>query len=212
MQTKFFENAILKTYGINEREIRVIASTPSVDRAGDVMIPQGIILDGFKKNNPVLLNHCPDKLLGNADVEVKNNRVEALIRFAPKGVSALADEICGLSKAGVISACSVGFTPIDVEPRKGGGYTIKSWELLEISMVSVPCNQDLVVTQRSYGSSSRLDRHEREKREREIEIVRLKAGAPAPSRGVSRCRTPSAGRGLPRSAPSRSPRRRRRRR
>jgi hypothetical protein len=40
----------------------------------------------------------------------------------------------------MLSACSVGFIPLESVPRKGGGYTIKRWSLLEFSVVSVPAN------------------------------------------------------------------------
>ncbi len=151
MKTKLFENALLKTYGVGDRQIKVIASTPAPDRSGDVMLPQGCVLDNFRRNNIVLVNHNPDSPIGSAAVEVKNNRLEALIEFAPKGASALADEWLALCKAAIVSSCSVGFTPLDMEPRKGGGYTIKSWELLELSLCSVPCNPEAVILQRSFS-------------------------------------------------------------
>ena len=49
----------------------------------------------------------------------------------------MADEFCALAKAGVLSAVSVGFRPIEAKPRGNGrGLLFSAWELLKISLVS----------------------------------------------------------------------------
>ena len=80
---------------LGERQIRVVTSDPTVDRVKDVMVPEGCVLDGYKSNPIVLFNHDPHSPVGNAAVAIQNGRVEALIDFAQKGISAKADEICG---------------------------------------------------------------------------------------------------------------------
>jgi hypothetical protein len=75
-----------------------------------------------------------------------------LIAFigGPLGASRTADEFCALAKAGVLSAVSVGFRPIDAEPIKNGrGVLWKAWELLELSLVAVPSNPNAVVMERA---------------------------------------------------------------
>ena len=67
------------------------------------------------------------------------------------GVSKLADEFCGLCKAGVLRALSVGFDPIEYKPNKAGGYDYDRWELLELSVVAVPANPGATVFARSHG-------------------------------------------------------------
>jgi phage head maturation protease len=101
----------------------------------------------------MLAQHDPEQPIGRWPmIEVKNGRLEALGEFAPEGVSELADEYCALTKSGVIKAVSVGFIPISYEPlRAGRRYT--KWELLELSLVSVPANPNALVIERSYGSS-----------------------------------------------------------
>jgi hypothetical protein len=74
--------------------------------------------------------------------------------FAPEGVSELADEYCRLAKAGIIRAVSVGFIPVEYEPRRGGGYLFKRWDLLELSLVSVPANPNALVIERRLGGST----------------------------------------------------------
>ena len=151
---KLFAGAIVKDSTLNDREIRVVASDPTPDRVGDVMLPSGCQLEAYRSNPIVLANHEPDKPIGTAEPSIKNNRVEALITFAPPGLSKTADEFCGLAKAGILKAVSVGFEPIDSEPIKGGGVRYKAWSLLELSIVSVPANPNALIIQRSrYGAA-----------------------------------------------------------
>jgi HK97 family phage prohead protease len=149
MKRKFLSGAALKDETLGERQIRVIASTPTPDRVKDVMLPEGCDLTHYRDNPIVLFNHDPKTPIGTAQVEVKNGRVEALITYAPAGASEKADEVCALSKSGVLNTVSVGFEPVEAEALRGGGERIKKWSLLEISIVSVPCNPDALVIGRS---------------------------------------------------------------
>ena len=68
----------------------------------------------------------------------------------PLRASRSADEFCALAKAGVLSAVSVGFRPIDAEPIKNGrGVLWTAWDLLELSLVAVPSNPNAVVMERA---------------------------------------------------------------
>ncbi len=127
---KFVSGAVVADATLGERQIRVVASDPTVDRVEDIMVPKGCVLDGYAKNNIFLADHDPTKPIGNADITVTADRVEGLVTFAPKGVSALADERCALYKAGVLKAVSVGFQPIEWEPIKGGGMRYTKWALM----------------------------------------------------------------------------------
>jgi hypothetical protein len=52
---------------------------------------------------------------------------------------------------------SVGFRPIEWTPARGGGQTFTAWELLELSVVSIPCDPDALVIARSMqGKSGRV--------------------------------------------------------
>jgi phage head maturation protease len=99
----------------------------------------------------MLAQHNPEQPIGVwPQIEVKNGRLEALGEFAPEGVSELADEYCALAKAGVINAVSVGFIPLAREPIREGGWRFMQWELVELSLVSVPANPNALVIERSY--------------------------------------------------------------
>ena len=152
---KRFTTTIAKFAGLGPRQIRVIASTPTPDRAGDVMVPKGCDAKGYAANPIILADHDPGSPIGRASVTVTNSAVTALIDFAPEGVSAKADEYCGLAKAGILNAVSIGFQPIEYEPMKGGGLRYTKWELMEISLVAVPCNPEALVVQRSHRATGR---------------------------------------------------------
>ena len=81
--------------------------------------------------------------------------LESQIDFAPQGVSDIADQVCGLVKAGVINAVSIGFQPLDQEPLdphdRRAGTRITRAELLEVSFVSVPADKGAIVLERSFG-------------------------------------------------------------
>lgn len=138
---------------LGERQIRIIASDATPDLAKDIMVPQGCDIDNYRSNPIILAQHDPNYPIAKAQVEIINGRVEALIDFPPAGVSAKADEYCGLAKNGIINAASVGFEGVEAEPIKGGGTRYNKWRLLEISLVSVPCNPSALVIARSAQAS-----------------------------------------------------------
>jgi HK97 family phage prohead protease len=149
-QIKTVLAAIVKGGGnLGARQIRVVASDATLDRMGDVMVPQGCDCAAYRANPIVLAQHDPNVPIGIAKITVSKDRVEALIDFAPEGISAKADEYCGLAKAGIISAVSIGFDPLESTPRAGGGYIYNKWTLLELSLVSVPANPAATVIERA---------------------------------------------------------------
>jgi HK97 family phage prohead protease len=154
LQRKFVAGAVIADPSLGERQIRVVASDPTIDRVKDIMVPKGCVLDGYVKNNIFLADHDPTKPIGNAAVTVTADRVEALITFAPKDISPLADERCALYKAGVLTAVSIGFEPLEWEPIKAGGVRYTKWALLELSSVAVPANPNAVTIERSIAAAS----------------------------------------------------------
>ena len=102
----------------------------------------------------MLANHDRTKPVGTARVYAVGDRLEAVIDFAPLGASRDADEICALAKAGVLGAVSVGFRPITSDPIRGGGERYTAWELLELSVVAVPCDASALIVARSFPRKS----------------------------------------------------------
>jgi HK97 family phage prohead protease len=144
---------------LGEDEVEVVMSTAALARDGHILIPQGCRLDNYQANPIVLWSHDPDKPIGNAEnATVGAGQIAARVRFAPLGISPKADEIRGLTKAGVIRAVSVGFEPLEMEPldpkKPRGGQRISAWELLELSFVSVPADPGAMVTARAKGDET----------------------------------------------------------
>jgi HK97 family phage prohead protease len=139
---------------VGDRQVKAVVSTSQKARDGHVLVPAGAKLDNFKKNPIILWNHLPEEPIGRAtSIGVSDGKLVASIEFAPAGVSSVADKICGLVKAGVVSALSIGFVPIDGDPldpgRPRSGMRITSFEILELSFCSVPVDTGAMVTERA---------------------------------------------------------------
>ena len=142
--------------GLGPRQVRVIASTKTRDRVGDIMEPGGALLDNYRKAPTVLRGHDPDCPVGTAEVIVSADRVEALITFDPEGTSEVADTTYAQVKAGSMGAVSIGFNVLEADPLKGGGYHVKRWELMELSVVSVAANPDALIVAKSAPGAEKL--------------------------------------------------------
>jgi HK97 family phage prohead protease len=155
MPLKYTSAPVVLDPTLGERQIMVVASDPTLDRTKDVMRPEGCVLDNYQNNPIVLASHDPTQPIGSAKAAIRNGRVEALIDFAPAGISAKADEFCGLAKAGVLRAVSVGFDPIEYAPNKAGGYDYNKWELMELSLVAVPANPGARIIARAHDPETK---------------------------------------------------------
>jgi HK97 family phage prohead protease len=126
-----------------------ILSTPTPDRVGDVVMPGGVDLSNYNRNPVVLLHHQSDTSLpiGRCDVTIDrvNNRLLGRITFAKDNPQAV--QAWKLVKAGMLSAVSIGFAPLSAPVLlPGGGQRFDRWELLEISLVAIPCNPQCLIT------------------------------------------------------------------
>ena len=125
-------------------DIKGSASTNALDRAGDIIEPTAWAkggLDSFKNNPIILFNHNHDRPIGRAkEIGGSEKGLDITAR-----ISKAAGEVTNLIKDGVLGAFSVGFKVKDADYMKEtDGYRIKDAELFEVSVVTVPCNQDAV--------------------------------------------------------------------
>jgi HK97 family phage prohead protease len=145
---------------LDDRTLRFVISTGSVDRDQDRIDQSGWVLDHFAKNPVVLWGHNASMPpIGKAlDVGVKNGRLTSAVRFLPDEgygtASAWADQIYKLAKDGWLSATSVGFRPLKWDftddPERGAddwfpGIDFHSSELVELSLVTVPANPEALI-------------------------------------------------------------------
>ena len=116
------------------------ASTQDVDRQGDI-IPATVWEAGVKnylKNPIILAQHDHDDPIGR----MVQHKIDSTGLWIKARISAAA-EVFNLVKDEVLTAFSVGFRVLDAEYNAAAElFVIKELELVEISVVSVPCNQN----------------------------------------------------------------------
>jgi hypothetical protein len=127
-----------------------IITTSDRDRAGDVVVPQGLRnLDEYLRNPVVLWAHNRVALppIGVCvRLDVQPDRIVAETRFA-QGMP-LAEDLFRLYAEGVLRGWSIGFLPRKAQllpDTEGGlpgrpGLRIEEWDLLEYSAVPIPEN------------------------------------------------------------------------
>jgi HK97 family phage prohead protease/HK97 family phage major capsid protein len=119
------------------------ASTNDEDRSGDVIVTDAwrkpAALKNYLKNPIVLAFHDMSRPIGKTighEVDDKGLKITAKISKA-------AGNIRDLIKEGIVSAFSVGFMIKDADfNSENGVFVIKDVELYEVSVVSIPANQN----------------------------------------------------------------------
>ena len=133
------------------------ANTADKDRTGDIVLPDAWSkgVDNFRRNPILLYQHDHGKPIGrvsNITVDKKGIFVEATVSDAAEkqhGVKTLI-------KDGILKSFSVGFRIKDADyDKRTDTFLIKDVELLEISVVSVPANQNsLFSVRKSFESDN----------------------------------------------------------
>lgn len=162
----------VKAVDADTRTITHLITTDSVDRAGDIVEPNGVVLDNYRKNPVVMVDHDyrTEKIVGRARmIEVDDNSIAATTEFRD---TPLAVDSFNLASEG-LGGWSIGFRPTERHyirdgaqagcPRcktemeratkgkkpsekvnEGYGLHFTKWEMLEYSIVAIPANQDIV--------------------------------------------------------------------
>lgn len=144
MQKIFKLDSSIKAIEEDDVELKIAgyASTDALDRSSDKILATAWTKGGLRnfQNNPILLfNHDYNKPIGKV-VEVNTDARGLKIKGV---ISKSAGDVYNLVKEGVLSTFSVGFLIKDADYDKAAdGLIVKDAELLEVSVVSVPCNQD----------------------------------------------------------------------
>lgn len=117
------------------------ASTNDTDRQGDV-VPASVWEKGIQnylKNPIILAYHQHDEPIGR----MVEHRVDDKGLWIKARISAAAEDVFNLVKDGVLTAFSIGFRIVDAEYNAAAEiFIVKELELHEISVVSVPANQN----------------------------------------------------------------------
>jgi len=133
------------------RIIEMIGSDESFDRVGDKMLMARADLTNYLNNSVIIANHNygyteKPSVIGRAlDVNISGSKMIFRVQFAETDNG---KEWVYLYSNKYMNASSIGFIPKEYKPNDQGGYDFTKWELLELSMVAVPCNPNAV--QRAY--------------------------------------------------------------
>lgn len=114
------------------------------DRVGDWIEPGAF--KGAKLPIPMLFGHDMNDPVGTWDAAVEKSGGLHLTGKLLIDDVARAREVRALVKSGAVRGLSIGFITRKANARKGGGRTIKSLELLEASLVTIPMHAGAKVT------------------------------------------------------------------
>jgi HK97 family phage major capsid protein/HK97 family phage prohead protease len=133
----------LKSIDEEKREIRGIASTPTPDRLGDIVEPEGV---KFALPIPLLWQHQSSLPIGHVtEATVSKDGIEIVGQVA-KGITDDIDKAWKLIKAKLVRGLSIGFRALESEPLNAkdpwGATRHKSWEWIELSAVTIPANAE----------------------------------------------------------------------
>ncbi|MDX0572165.1 phage major capsid protein [Sinorhizobium medicae] len=138
----------IKAVNEDKRIIRGIATTPAVDRVGDIVEPLGV-----KFNNPMpfLWQHDAGKPIGTVKFDkptADGITFEAEIpTIAEDGtLKDRIDEAWQSIKLGLVRAVSIGFRAIEYSFMDNGGIRFAESEVYELSAVTIPAQPDAVMT------------------------------------------------------------------
>lgn len=134
----------IKSVNDQQRIIEGIATTPTPDRANDVVELDGI---DYSLPLPFLYQHNSRQPIGQVvDAKVVKNEMRVTMQMAPSGVATFIDEAWSLIKAGLIRGLSIGFRSIeDAFDRETGGIHFIRTEWIELSAVTIPMNAEATI-------------------------------------------------------------------
>ena len=130
----------IKRASEDERVLEGIASTPHVDKVGDIVEPMGA---QFRLPMPFLWQHRHSEPIGHVTYAKPTPagipfRAKIAKIDEPGKLKDRVDEAWQSLKSGLVSAVSIGFMPLDAEPLRSGGMRFKQWRWDELSAVTIP--------------------------------------------------------------------------
>jgi HK97 family phage prohead protease/HK97 family phage major capsid protein len=142
----YVNSSFLKELPTGDEEIKSVnisgyASTNDVDRHGDI-VPASVWeagIQNYLKNPVILAYHNHSEPVGR----MLEHKVDDKGLWIKARISAAAEDVFNLVKDGVLTAFSIGFRILDAEYNQATElFVVKELELHEISVVSVPANQN----------------------------------------------------------------------
>ena len=124
----------------------------NTDREGDIFEKGSFDKSIAKKSViPMCWNHQRNVVIGKMELSSDEKGLFVLGTFNMKSPNPVVQDVKSLLEMGAVDSMSVGFNPIKHEPidpsRPFGGWIYKEVEALEGSVVTVPANEEAVITQ-----------------------------------------------------------------
>lgn len=158
MTNRAYSMLNIKAVDEKERVFRGTATTPTPDRMGDIIRPEGV---HFTNPMPLLWQHFHDQPIGEVSFDeptAKGIDFEAKIaNIAASESENLAkrlDEAWASIKHKLVRAVSIGFRELKYAFMENGGIDFMETEVYELSAVTIPANPDAVIA--SIKSMSKL--------------------------------------------------------
>lgn len=148
---------VLRAYGLlevkqfndEERIVEGMATTPTPDRMGDVVEPMGA---KFALPIPLLYQHASELPVGHV-IHARPTKDGIAVRARifkaneSRTLKDRLDEAWESVKIGLLKGFSIGFAPIGPpEHLKDFSYRYKTWEWLELSLVTIPANAEATIS------------------------------------------------------------------
>ncbi len=148
MQNRAYSILNVKSIDAQKRIISGTATTPTVDRVGDIIEPLGV-----KFNNPMpfLWQHNHDQPIGLCSFKnPTKDGIDFVAEIAktdePGALKDRLDEAWGCMTLGLVRAVSIGFRPIEYAYMEDShGVRFLETEVYELSAVTVPANADALI-------------------------------------------------------------------
>ena len=159
MNSKTLQAKITKAPGAPSTFMATI-TTDSIDRDGEVVIPAGMNSKDYEANPVLLYEHDVKQPIGKMLKMRRGDRsIDADFALAPRPDNHVGewfpDTVASLMAFGALNTMSIGFLGTEMRPankadieRFGTGVkrVFGKWKLLEVSVVSIPANQDAIIT------------------------------------------------------------------
>jgi HK97 family phage prohead protease len=181
VQNRAYAHSFIEIKAIEEdaRIIRGVATTPTPDRADDIVQPLGA---KFTLPLPHLWQHDSHSPIGHViEAKPQKSGIPFVSQIAktdePGPLKDLLDMAWQSMKLRLVRAVSIGFRPLEWAVMASGGWDILEWDWYELSSVTIPAQPEATITQ-----VKQLDRIYREVAGiPELDFTELENHAPIPS-------------------------------
>ncbi len=138
----------VKSFDEAKRQIEGMATTPTPDRMGDVIEPLGA---EFQNPSPLLWQHNHDEPVGQVTFgKPTKDGIPFKATIAqldePGTLKNRLDEAWQSVKLKLVRAVSIGFRSIEHAFMNDGGIKFNKIEIMELSLVTIPANQEATIT------------------------------------------------------------------